>query len=91
MPDGNGSRAWRQDMAALEKAHKELEDSFIVLTQVETRMSQLLREQTEYVASHEKRLQEQAERDRVIEERIEKLVSAIGDLIARTPPENLPK
>ena len=83
-------------MAALEKAHKELEDSFIVLTHVETKMSQLLREQTEYVASHEQRLKEyerwrkeQAERDRVLDERIDKLVSAIGDLISRIPPQNL--
>ena len=100
MPDGNGNRDWHQEMRermeALEKAHKELEDSFIVLTHVETKMSQLLKEQTEYVANHEKRLQEQekrrqeqAERDRAIDERIDKLVSAIGDLIRRIPPQNL--
>jgi len=86
MPDGNGNRDWQQEMrertAALEKAHKELEDSFIVLTHVETKMSQMLRDQTEYVASHEQRL-------RALDERIEKLVSAIGDLISRIPPENL--
>jgi|GraSoiStandDraft_50_1057286.scaffolds.fasta_scaffold2187389_1 limonene-1,2-epoxide hydrolase len=93
MPDGNGSRDWRQEMRermeALEKAHKELEDSFIVLTHVETKMSQLLKDQTEYVANHEQRLREQAERDRVLDERIDKLVSAIGDLIRRIPPQNL--
>ena len=93
MPDGNGSRDWREEMAermaALEKAHKELEDSFIVLTHVETKMSQMLRDQADYVASHEKRLQEQAERDRILDERIDKLVSAIGDLIRRIPPQNL--
>jgi chromosome segregation ATPase len=107
MPDGNGSRDWREEMRermeALEKAHKELEDSFIVLTHVETKMSQLLKDQTEYVANHEqllrqhedrlqdyeKRRQEQAERDRMLDERIDKLVLAIGDLIRRIPPQNL--
>lgn len=93
MPDGNGDRAWHEEMRlrmeALEKAHRELEDAFIVLTQVETRMSQLVREQAEYVANHEKRLRQAEQRDKQLDDRIDKLVSSIADLIRRIPPESL--
>jgi hypothetical protein len=46
----------RLRLEALEKAHRELEDSFIVLTHVETRMSQIVRLQAEATADHERRL-----------------------------------
>ena len=97
MAGGNGDYDWRQEMAkrmeAMEKAHKELEDSFIVMTHLETRMSQFLREQAEYIAGHEARLREhearlreQEQRDRILDERIEKLVSAIGEMTRHLPP-----
>ena len=100
MPDGNGDCAWHEEMGrrmeALEKAHRELEDALIVLTHVETRMSQLVKEQAEYVANHEKRLREAEERDQRhreaeqrLDQRIDNLVSAIADLISRIPPDNL--
>lgn len=74
----------------LEAAHKELEDSFIVMTHLQTKQSQMLRDQAEYWAKHEERLRQDAERIRQtderignIDERIEKLVSAIGALISK--------
>jgi hypothetical protein len=69
----------------LEEAHKELEDAFIVMTHLETKQSQMLKEQAEYVANHEKRIREAEERNRDVDARIEKLVSAIGALIAQRP------
>jgi hypothetical protein len=57
MPEGNGERGWHADMQrrfeALEKAHRELEDAFIVMTHLETRMSQIVRQHTEWLAAHE--------------------------------------
>jgi len=51
MPEENGAHEWRDDveqrLQALERARRELEDSFIVMTQLETRMSQVLRQQAE--------------------------------------------
>ncbi len=58
-------------MLNLEAARNELEDALIVTAHLQQRQSQLLREQSEYVASHEERLRE-------MDERIEKLVSAAG-------------
>ena len=62
MADGNASEKWQEQMRlrmeALEKAQGELQDAFIVLTRTETRMSQLVREQAEYMANHEARLQD---------------------------------
>jgi hypothetical protein len=64
MADGNGESDWRQDMQArmerLEKAHRDLEDSFIVMAHLETRASQVLRQYGEWLERHEQRM---AERD----------------------------
>jgi hypothetical protein len=54
MADGNGDLEGR--VARLEQARKELEDSFIVMTQLETRMSQNLRQQAEWLADLEPRM-----------------------------------
>lgn len=66
MSEGNGERQWQEEMRlrleALEKAHRELEDSFIVLTHVETRMSQIVRLQAEATADHERRIAENERR-----------------------------
>ncbi len=47
--------AW---LSAPEQARKELEDASIVMAHLETKQSNLLREQSEYVAAHEKRLKQ---------------------------------
>jgi hypothetical protein len=48
------------------------------MTHLETKQSQMLKEQAEYVANHEKRIRQAKERNRDVDARIEKLVSAIG-------------
>lgn len=77
-------------ITALEQARKELEDAFIVMTHLETKQSNLLKAQAEYVASHEERLKSaereqatQRELNRDVDKRISDLVSAIGELIRR--------
>ncbi len=61
---------------------KDLEDALLVQVQLEKRMRELVKDQAEYLASHETRL-------RSLDERIDKLVSAVGTLISRIPPESL--
>jgi hypothetical protein len=46
----------RRRLEALEQAHRELEDSFIVMTHLETRMSQVVRQQSEAIATNSSRL-----------------------------------
>ncbi|MDQ2711880.1 MAG: hypothetical protein M3Y24_06535 [Acidobacteriota bacterium] len=72
-----------QRITTLEQARKEIEDNILVIATLETRQSNLLREQSEYLASHETRLQQQEARSHATDERIEKLVSAIGEWIRR--------
>lgn len=85
MSEGNGSDNLRQRVEALEKAHQELEDSVIVLAHLENKMSRMLKEQAEYMAAYEARLREQEKRDQIIDGRIDKLVSGIGELVRRLP------
>lgn len=72
-------------LTTLEAARKELEDAFFVLAQLEKKQSEMLREQAEYIAAHEKRLKEAEQRNREVDIRIEKLVSAVGALIVNRP------
>ena len=87
MPEPNGSHDWRQEMKrrmeAIQRAHKELEDSFIVLTHVETRMSNLVREQAEYMANHEERLARSETRLELIEMRLAEASEKINFLVDR--------
>jgi hypothetical protein len=57
MPEGNGNQEWRDDMQrriqALQDARREVEDSLIVMAQLEARLSRGLRETAEWVASHD--------------------------------------
>jgi hypothetical protein len=83
MAETNGSHDWRQEMerrmVPLQKAHKELEDSFIVLTQVETRMSNLLREQAEYMAGHEGRISEMETMRAASEARLQRIETGLAE------------
>jgi septal ring factor EnvC (AmiA/AmiB activator) len=73
----------------IEAARRELEDALIVTTHLHQRQSRLLKEESEYVASHEERLRTVDERIEKlvsgasgVDERIEKLASAVGALIS---------
>ena len=60
MGDTDGDQRWeaevRRRLEALERAHRELEDGFILMTQLETRMSQVVRQEAERVVSNSNRL-----------------------------------
>ena len=86
-PNGNDQPSLEQRVGALEQARRELEDAFLVMTHLETRQSNLLREQSEYMANFETRLRQaehqdeiQREKNRELDERIAALVSGIGRL-----------
>jgi hypothetical protein len=54
----NGNGDLEERVGRLEQARKELEDAFIVMTQLETRMSQNLRQQAEWLAELEPRMRQ---------------------------------
>jgi hypothetical protein len=79
-------------LKVLENARRELEESFIVMTHLETKQSRMIKEQAEYLAGHETRLREAEQRNaqadqrnREVDLRIEKLVSAIGLILTQRP------
>lgn len=72
-------------LKVLENAHREIEESFIVMTHLETKQSRMIKEQAEYMAGHEVRLREADQRNREVDLRIEKLVSAIGLILTQRP------
>jgi hypothetical protein len=72
-------------LKVLENARRELEESFIVMTHLETKQSRMIKEQAEYLAGHETRLREAEQRNSEVDVRIEKLVSAIGLILTQRP------
>lgn len=79
-------------ISKLEQARHEIEDALLVMAHLETRQSQHVRELAENAESDRARLarierEEEAHRrmNQETDERIAKLVSAIGELIARMP------
>jgi flagellar biosynthesis chaperone FliJ len=90
---GNRLDDHEQRLARLEAARRELEDSFIVMTHLETKAAARIREHAEFIAAHEAAIAKQeaatakqVERTSVLDERVDKLVLAIGKLISRIPP-----
>ena len=86
---------------ALEKARTELEDSFLVMTHLETKQSNVIRQQAEAIDQIRAQEKEQRRLNRLENEehrklnretdlRIADLVSAIGALIRQMPPEARP-
>jgi hypothetical protein len=70
---------------ALEQARKELEDSFIVMTHLETKQSNLIKIWAEETGKIRAQVAEQRKLNQETDKRIADLVSAIGTLIARMP------
>ncbi len=75
-------------LTALEAARKEIEGALLIMAHVETKQSNLIKEQAEYMANHEERLKSaerqaaaQRELNRDTDKRMADLVSAIGELI----------
>ena len=92
MADSNGSDKFddhEQRLAKLEAARRELEDSFVVMTHLETKAAARVREHAEFIAAHEAAIAKQLERTSALDERVDKLVLAIGELISSIPPAAL--
>jgi len=81
MAEGNGQNHETR-ISVLEEARKNIEDSLLVMSHLEARQSRLIRDLADEQDEQSRKFAEQGER-------IDKLVSAIGQLIARIPPENL--
>jgi galactokinase/mevalonate kinase-like predicted kinase len=92
----NGHDDHERRIRALEEARKELEDSFIVMTHLETKQSNVIRQQAEAIQETDKRIKQQAEAideqrrlNQETDKRIADLVSAIGKLISKMPNTQL--
>jgi hypothetical protein len=85
MPESNGQNH-EQRIAALEQARKELEDNLIVISAIESKQTRAIERLTEESERRRKEDEEHRTMNRRTDERIEKLVSAIGELMSRLPP-----
>ena len=81
----NGNDNLHQRVSALEKAQDDID-------RLSLKMLRLLEQQQEYLEGHDKRMEEierqaaaDRERVRAFDERVDKLVSGIGELIRRPP------
>ena len=74
----NGHDDHERRIRALEEARKELEDSFLVMAHLETKQSNVIKQQAEAIEEQRKLNQE-------TDKRIADLVSVIGKLISKMP------
>ena len=74
----NGHDDHERRIRALEEARKELEDSFLVMAHLETKQSNVIKQQTEAIEEQRKLNQE-------TDKRIADLVSVIGKLTSKMP------
>ena len=103
MPEPNGEIPRTGDArvdAAIERIRgkfRDMEDAMIVQAYLNRDTARLVKEMAErhdryegeHEQQHEREVAEQKAKDAALNERIDKLVSAIGDLIRRIPPANL--
>jgi hypothetical protein len=67
----------------LQQALKELQETAIVMSGIQSRQAALLKDHAEWLHSHDLAMTEARERGRETDERIAKLVSAIGESVRR--------
>jgi hypothetical protein len=67
----------------IQQAIKELQETAVVMSGIQSRQAALLKDHAEWLHSHDLAMTEARERGREIDERIAKLVSAIGELVRR--------
>ena len=70
-------------MPDIQQAIKELQETAVVMSGIQSRQAALLKDHAEWLHSHDLAMTEARERGREIDERIAKLVSAIGELVRR--------
>ena len=70
-------------MPDIQQAIKELQETAVVMSGIQSRQAALLKDHAEWLHSHDLAMTEARERGRETDERIAKLVSAIGELVRR--------
>ena len=77
-------------MPDIQQAIKELQETAIVMSGIQSRQAELLKDHSEWLhahdlamARHDKEMAEARDRGKQTDERIEKLVIAIGELLRR--------
>ena len=75
----------------MEAAIKQLQDASVVMAQLEARHAVMMKDHAEWLVAHDKAMArhdrdiaEMRERDKLLDERIDKLVSGIGAWMRRT-------
>ncbi len=86
---GNKPDDHEQRLARLKTVRRELEHSLVVMTHLETKAAARVKDHAEFIAAQEAAIAKQVERTSVLDERVDKLVLAIGELISRIPPSPL--
>ncbi len=85
-----------QRLAQLKAGRRELQHSLVAMTHLEIKAAARVKEHAEFIAAHETAIAKQeaaiakqVERTSVLDDRVDKLVLAIGELISRIPPAAL--
>jgi RNA polymerase-binding transcription factor DksA len=69
----------------IEHAIKELQETVVVMTHIQAQHAAMAKDHSQWLADHSKAIVEIRELQRSTDDRIEKLVSAIGTLISKIP------
>lgn len=72
----------------MEAAIKQLQEASVVMAALESRHATMMKDHAEWLVTHDKAIAEARDRDKATDERIEKLVSAIGEWIRRNGGES---
>ncbi len=88
-PNGNDQPSVEKRLTALEQARVEMEDALLVHAHLESAAARRLKEHAEWLVRHEAEIEEDRRRGRALDERIDRLVSAIGEFISQQRP-NMP-
>ena len=74
---------YSQQVPDIQQAIKELQETAIVMSGIQSRQAELLKQHGEWLHSHDLAMTQARERGRETDERIDKLVIAIGELLRR--------
>jgi flagellar motor switch protein FliG len=95
MPEPNGEIPLTGDsrvdaaIARIRGKFRDLEDALTVQAHLEKKAGERIKEHAEWLARHDKELEERKTREQDLDNRIRDMVFAIGDLIGRIPPDSL--
>lgn len=83
-------------ISKLEAARKEIEDTLVVMAHLEKNAAARVKEHAQFIAeqqalldAHTRQLEEERVARKALDARVDRLVSSIGELIARIPPSSL--